>query len=180
MKGAALRNDEFADVEKLFLYAGDEVPQLAQNIGGIQHPFMAAPFGSSFDFGELTAQEKNEIPLAAASPLILRPRLLRSDDFTDSPLELSNALMKRLNEDSSVIAKNQSPPIHFVDTEEFPGGIRPTGAYSINGDQVLVDHFVLTRDNQKQALKQVSGSISNKDKLVKDMAQEIEEAAAHW
>jgi hypothetical protein len=37
MKGAALRNDEFVDVSKLFQYAREEVEQLAQNIGGIQN-----------------------------------------------------------------------------------------------------------------------------------------------
>ena len=38
MKGAALKEDQYVDVSKLFEYAADEVPRLAQNVGGIQRP----------------------------------------------------------------------------------------------------------------------------------------------
>src|SRR5205823_7095414 len=46
MKGAALRDDEFVDISKLFQYAADRVPQLAQHIGGIQKPMIFAPRGT--------------------------------------------------------------------------------------------------------------------------------------
>src|SRR5262249_28396162 len=36
MRGAALREGEFVDVSKIFQHAADQVPLLAQNVGGIQ------------------------------------------------------------------------------------------------------------------------------------------------
>src|SRR5947207_10293078 len=53
LKGAALNNDEFIDISKLFHYAQDEVKQLAENIGGIQRPIIFSPKDDSFDVGQL-------------------------------------------------------------------------------------------------------------------------------
>ena len=61
MKGAALRDGEFVDVAHLFQYARDEVPKLAQEIGGIQAPQVAAPRGESFDIGEMLEDDKRAV-----------------------------------------------------------------------------------------------------------------------
>ncbi len=41
------------DVQALFQYAKDRVPQLAESIGGIQEPRIAAPQGDTFAIGLL-------------------------------------------------------------------------------------------------------------------------------
>src|SRR5206468_9197244 len=53
MRGAALREDAYVDISALFQYAQDQVPQLAQHIGGIQRPEIMASRGASFDVGKL-------------------------------------------------------------------------------------------------------------------------------
>jgi hypothetical protein len=58
MKGRALRDGDYVDVGKLFGHAVDQVPELAGKIGGLQHPLVAAPRGSSFDIGRLTAEDR--------------------------------------------------------------------------------------------------------------------------
>ena len=41
MRGAALREESYVDVGRLFAYATDEVPSLARGIGGVQRPLLA-------------------------------------------------------------------------------------------------------------------------------------------
>src|SRR5207249_9058693 len=42
MRGAKLREGEYADVSSLFGYAQDTVPEMAKNIGGLQRPLLIA------------------------------------------------------------------------------------------------------------------------------------------
>ncbi len=154
MKGAALRNDEFVDISKLFLYARDEVEQLAKNIGGIQRPVIFAPKDDSFEVGQLKSEDKQRITLATPKPMILRPRFLdaQADDDT---LDLMKALRARLRDESFVTARGANQPaIVFVDDEDFPGGIRPTGRYTVEGDKVTVT-LRLRRDGKEVGSAQV-------------------------
>ena len=89
MKGAALRNDEFVDVSKLFQYAREEVEQMAKNIGGIQRPIIFAPKDDSFEVGQLKTEDKAEDfagdsqaddPAPALSRCRSRRRHSRSDE----------------------------------------------------------------------------------------------------
>jgi len=138
MKGAALRNDEFIDVSKLFLYAREEVEQLAKNVGGIQRPIIFSPKDDSFEVGQLNKEDKLRIFLATPKPMILRPRFFdaQADDDT---LDLMKVLRARLRDESFITSRggNQSALV-FVDDDEFPGGIRPTGRYTIEGSKVTV------------------------------------------
>ena len=129
MRGAALRDGKFMDVSKLFEYAADMVPQLAVNVGGVQRPQISEPWGgSSFDVGAFETQDKQAIPLAMVKPLILRPLLLNQTEMTDN-LQLVKMLEERLRATSYVSDRGTStqPNAVFVDQDEFPGAIRPTG-----------------------------------------------------
>ena len=66
MRGAQLREGIYADVNGLFDYAADTVPQMARNIGGIQRPVIISPqTGGSFDIGRFTGDEREQIKLSA-------------------------------------------------------------------------------------------------------------------
>lgn len=136
MKGPALNNDEFVDISKLFRYAREEVEQLAKNIGGIQKPIIFAPRDETFDVGQLNIEDKRRIFLATPRPIILRP--LFSDEQTDDDtLGLMKALRALLRNETFVAARGtREAALVFVDDEEFPGGIRPTGRYTVAGNQV--------------------------------------------
>lgn len=139
MKGGALRNDEFVDVSKLFQYTRDEVEQMARNIGGIQVPVIFAPKDDSFEVGQLNGEDKQKIFLASLKPIVLRPRFLdaKADDDT---LDLMKLLRARLR-DESFKRVSSGPAVGslvFVDDEEFPGGIRPTGRYEVDGNSITL------------------------------------------
>ena len=75
MKGAALRDDEFIDVLSLFQFAANKVPELAEEIGGIQKPEIRVPEdGKSFDIGRLDVADRDAIQLAAPKPVYVNSR----------------------------------------------------------------------------------------------------------
>ena len=143
MCGAALREDEYVDVGKLFHFAAHKVPELAKGIGGIQRPEIAAPKGgASFDVGRLTSEDKVQVPLKSERPLVLRcyfgDKRRRRDLL---------GLSKRINDvlrDHS--ARGEEAPV-FVDADEFPGAYEMAGDYSIEDDRVTVAVF-LGRDEE--------------------------------
>ncbi len=179
MRGPALRQEQFVDISQLFQYAVDEVPQLAQHIGGIQRPRIAAPRGSSFDIGQLTATDRARIPLHAAKPLLLHPVLLNSTAQLDD-LDLSRALRERLRDVSYAAARNEAPalPVVYVNASELTGAIQPSGTYRVDGDRILV-HLVLAANGKVLQKLQVEGKRRDRDGLVKDLVGHILQATAH-
>jgi hypothetical protein len=148
MRGAALRQGEYVDVSQLFQYAADEVPQLARNIGGIQRPLVLAPRATSFDVGQLRADDRQRIPLALVRPLLLRPVLLNAEALDDN-LGLMPLLQQRLVEESYVPrgSREKPPRVVYVDANALPGAARPFGKYTVAGKNVQVT-LVLRRDGQ--------------------------------
>jgi hypothetical protein len=173
MRGAALREGEFVDVSKLFQYSADEVPQLARDIGGIQAPMIIAPRGTSFDVGQLKAEDKQSIPLATVKALVLRPLLL-DPDVGDDSLGLLPLLRKELNEQSYAARSGpaRSAAIVFVDADELPGAIRPAGTYTVMGNSVKVK-VNLRRDGQTVHSFEVAGEKGNLQRLVERLVEGI-------
>ncbi len=148
LRGAALREGEYIDVSRLFQFAADQVPQLAQNIGGVQKPVIAAPRGTSFDFGLLKKADREAIPLTLAKQMVLRPILLHSQLGYDN-LDLMTLLRQRMITDSYATARgetNKAATI-YIDAEELSGAIRPSGTYITKGGQVEVK-MVLRKDDR--------------------------------
>jgi hypothetical protein len=176
MKGAALRDDEYVDVSKLFQYAADQVPQLARDIGGIQEPLIAAPRGASFDVGLLKKEDKEAIPLAMVKPLILRPALINPDEVGDS-LNLTAMLGKRLREESyaSVRGEGIKQTVVYVDADELPGAFQPKGTYTVEGEKVKV-RLALWRDGQKVTTFEVEGAKDDLAGLVSKTMEAITQA----
>jgi hypothetical protein len=182
MKGAALKEDQYVDVSKLFEYAADEVPRLAQNVGGIQRPIVARPtrgsgLEASFDIGLLRKSDKEAIPLARMQPLILRAVLMNAEKGYDN-LQLTSALRKRLQEETWVAARdrNKSQLGVYVDAEEMPGAVQPSGIYAVAGQNVTVT-LNLIRDGQnigsfqvKRNQEDVAGLLNE---TVEKMAEEL-------
>jgi hypothetical protein len=158
MKGAALREESYVDVSRLFQYAKDEVPKLAGSIGGIQDPRYMAPLqAESFDIGLLRSEDKAQIPLATVRPMVLRPTMTNIDAGYDN-LDLAKGFQKRLNDESyAAMRGNEQPAMIYVDSEELPGAIHPTGTYRIEGEKVSV-RLVLRRDQATVSDLQVEGT----------------------
>jgi WD40 repeat protein len=165
MKGAALRDEEFVDVNILFEYSAAQVPTLAKNIGGIQQPQILGLDEANFDLGQLLNEDKVQIPLAVVKPMILRPVFLNVDAGEDN-LGLMPALRKRLRDESYTTTRGDShdPAAIFVDQEEMPDAIRPNGTYAVT-DHMVVVNLVFTRNHNSVKMR-VQGSTDDKDELV--------------
>lgn len=144
LRGAALREGEFADISTLFQYAVDEVPKLAKSIGGVQRPLVASPRGSSFDIGRLTAEDKMQVPLAQIRPLILRAEI-QSEDFKDT-LRLQTRLNAYLREQNQSTA---SGALMFVDADEHPDGWKLRARYRRQGDGYLLEGVLFQGEAEK-------------------------------
>ncbi|HUK88683.1 MAG TPA: caspase family protein, partial [Terriglobales bacterium] len=174
MRGAALREDEYVDVSRLFQYAADKVPELAADLGGIQRPLVAAPGGTSFDVGLLTSEDKREIPLAAVHAMVLRPSLIDRDQGFDD-LNLTSLLRQALRDRARVEARGPAQAV-YVDEEELPGALRPTGTYAVEGDQVTVN-LVLRREGATVARREIQGQRGDLPGLVQHLLDAISDAA---
>jgi hypothetical protein len=129
LRGGALREEEYVDVERLFSFAVDRVPKLAAGVGGIQRPLVAAPrAGSGYDLGRLTVEDRERIPLRRALPLYVRSNFQEADAFEDV-LGLAKAV------DARLAALGESTLV-FVDARAAPGAYRLAGRYRIEAGRV--------------------------------------------
>jgi WD40 repeat protein/uncharacterized caspase-like protein len=174
--GEALQEGQ-VDVTRLFQYAADQVPRLAENVGGVQRPEIRAPLADmrSFAFGLITDADKREIPLALVKPLLLRPRLQNRELDYDN-LELESLLREALRESSYITARGRdAATVVFVDADEMPDALRPSGSYVIAG-QVITVSLRLIRNNQPVSSVTVTGTVNDeqsKNKLIQRLVRDI-------
>jgi hypothetical protein len=171
LRGAALRDSEFADVSTLFNFAADRVPELAREIGGIQRPLLASPRGSaSFDIGQLTSEDKARIPLNAVRPLVLRSSFQDEVRVRDH-LNLTGQVNALLRDRS---ARGREANLVFVDAEEFPGACELAGRYRV-GDGLVTVTVLLSQGNDLLARFEVSGKADAVPDLATRVVEEAEE-----
>jgi hypothetical protein len=106
--------------------------------------------------------------------MILRPRFF-DENADDDTLDLMKLLRARLRDESFASGRGSGQAaLIFVDDEDFPGGIRPTGRYAIMGDQVTVT-LRLRRDGVEIGNTQIVGSKVNLAELAHKMIQVLKE-----
>ena len=151
----ALRNEEFIDVNRLFHYAEDNVPILAQGIGGIQQPIVVAPKESnSFDIGRIPRQMRERIPLALTKHIILRPNFQDSTSFADDLDLIVN--VRSLLREREASENDGRLSFKYLDEADFPCAIVPSGGYTITGDDVKVT-LKLRRDKKELSTAIIEG-----------------------
>lgn len=149
MKGAALRDNEFIDVARLFQYARDEVPRLAQQIGGIQTPLVAAPGADSFDIGEMLEDDRRAVPLAAVREMMLRGEFQDEDQMADL-LKLGARFNQRLRAENESGARGK---LSFVDADEFPDAWRVVGRYQQTPEGLKVHARLFRNSDARDTLQ---------------------------
>lgn len=169
MRGAKLREGEYVDIVDLFSFAADKVPELARDIGGVQRPTIASPRGSSFDIGRLSAADRSKVPLQTVKPVLLRSIFQLEKPARDT-LGLSKLVNERLRASS---VTPHGAKLVFVDAEDFPGGVQPSGRYKIDGDKVAVSISLFVADKELAAFA-INGLASKPDELAEKIAVEIE------
>jgi hypothetical protein len=171
MKGAALREEQYVDVGKLFGFAADKVPELAGVIGGIQKPVIASPRGTPFDIGRLTEAERKRIVVASPRPLVLRALVTEEARVRDGL-----GLGKRLNERLRDVASDRGAALVFVDASEFPGAIEVGVRYKA-GDRVTGTVTLFAGEKELAAFR-VEGDKDKLDELAERIVAEIEKRLA--
>jgi WD40 repeat protein len=126
MKGAALREDQYFDVNAILNYTRETVPKLAAGIGGIQKPQLLIPKGGSFDFGLVNEESKKQIPLSNIKPVFVRSSFMDTEDASDV-LGMSKMIDDQLNQ---IAMRGTDGQLVFLDTREFPDSYRLSGFYS--------------------------------------------------
>lgn len=159
MKGAALKEDQYVDINTILNFAKDNVPRLAEGIGGIQKPQLLIPKSGSFDIGILPIESRNLISLASPKRVFVRSTVVDADEFEDV-LKLSLALDKEL---SLVSAKGIESPLVFFDAREYPNGCKITGGYRQEEGKIKLDMKVKCGEEQTRH----SLEAENKEELVK-------------
>ncbi len=159
MSGFKLREGKYVDVSLLFEYARDEVPKMAESIGGIQTPTMLTPGSGSIDIGIFN--EQVHIPLSPKKPVFVRNVFLE-ENVLDDVLNLSRLFEGQLQE---ITARGSQASLIYVDVPDF------TEAYSIKGLYQVRDGQVNLRARLfkgKLPLGEInaSGSASQPDALV--------------
>src|SRR5262249_53459972 len=167
IKGAGLRDDKYVDVMRLFSFAQDEVPRLAESIGIKQQPHIMAKEGASFDIGLLERGDREQIKLAQAKPFILPPQLTNPAVSYDN-LELSRDLREALRE---ACLKNEINAV-FVAAEEQPGAVRPRGNYQVVRATVKVK-VVLIKDGKPAGETEIEGMNSDLAGLIKRLIKAL-------
>ena len=121
MSGFKLRNGKYVDISLLFEYARDEVPKMAESIGGIQTPTMLTPGSGSIDIGIFN--EQVHIPLSPKKPVFVRNYFQEETAF-DDVLNIGELLESQLQE---ITAKGTQASLIYVDIPKYKD------AYSIKG-----------------------------------------------
>jgi hypothetical protein len=172
MKGAALRDNRFVDVLKLFQYAKEEVPRLAENVGGIQEPKVFSPYGGeSFDIGLLDDVDKKMIPLTEAKPFFVRSSFQNEVKMRDD-LGLSKLIDQSLGE-QAVLGKGSS--LIFIDAQEFPGAFTIYGRYKVeNGSTAL--HVAIYKNEIQVSSFDKTLATTEPTQLVREILQAISSA----
>jgi hypothetical protein len=173
LKGASLRDGEFADVRMLFAYAEKRVPELAKSVGRVQRPVVIAPdYSGSFDIGKFSGIEQKQIALSNPKPIVLRPNFRNSALKTDN-LKLTQKLTKRLKSIGDEKTGGGQSRIAFADADELRNAVIPAGSYSVDGDQVEISLVLLKNDNPVGRTT-VIGSINDLDGLTLRILKTIE------
>ncbi len=170
IRGAALRDNEYVDVSRLFNFAADRVPDMARDIGGVQRPVITSPKGGgSFDIGRLTPEDRDAVPLQSPLPLVLRANFQDALRPRDT-LSLARLVNERLR-DASV--RGSKMPLVFVDAVELPGAYEIGGRYTVAGNDVSVDVALFQGDRDVAGFR-VTGNRERLSELAGELVRQIQ------
>lgn len=179
MRGEALREEEFVDVQDLFQYAQTRVPKLAKEMRGIQRPLMAMPSkgkasgGGSFDIGRLDEAGRDAIPIAKQRPLVLRT----SFELADVPLD-TLGLTTKVNAAMRDHSATQDPRFVFVEGDTMSGALRVRGRYTVDGDALELLLYVFAGTKMKtDGPVRIAGKASDLDAVTRRVLSEVASAA---
>jgi hypothetical protein len=139
MHGEALDQGNRVDVVTLFNFVSRRVVELANGIGGIQHPLVSSG-GQSFLIGLLSDQDKRAIPLANAKPQLMQVRC--HDEQDGDSLGLAQRVRELLKEASQPATRGSAgssePALAYSDdvADGIPSALSPRVSYQVQGGKL--------------------------------------------
>lgn len=168
IRGAALREGQFVDIDMLFQWSRNRVPVLAKGLGGIQIPQLFSPYGGSgFDIGFLEESDKAIIPLAKEKPVFVMSTFMDGSTFDDI-LGLEKLIDEELR---GISSRGVDSDLLFFETKNYPEAYRLRGLYSIEDNVIKLNLNIFydkekissfSIEGQKDQLKNFSETIINK------------------
>tara|TARA_R110002050_G_scaffold123183_2_gene241829 strand:- start:269 stop:3700 length:3432 start_codon:yes stop_codon:yes gene_type:complete len=165
MSGIALKENRNIDVSTLFNYAKDQVPFLAEGIGGIQEPQVLFPKSGSFDIGILNSQDQSKIEIKEPKDVYVRSTLINAEELEDN-LELSSLLDNHLNNSNN---KTRGKDIIWVDAKKYANGCKISGSYAQESNLITVNFKIICKETQIK--HQVSAT--TKEELIKLILEKL-------
>lgn len=132
ISGPGLQDGKLVDVIRLFNFAIEEVPRLAQSIGQTQTPVPKYE-GSSFPIGILGPNVKINIP--EAKPVFIQSQFQMRGFFLDT-LQLAQALNDKMYEER--LKGKNARLVYYHTAEVLPDSYRVVGDYALDGNTVTV------------------------------------------
>lgn len=130
--GLALREGKYVDVARLFEFAQQRVPELAEGIGGIQQPMADGPLRGSFDIG--INNEAVNISLSSPKPVFVR-NYFQDEVLFDDVLGLGKLLEEHFLQMSS---KGVGAQLIYVDIPEYAKAYSLKGRYQRREGEIRV------------------------------------------
>ncbi len=156
IKGAALREGKFVDVMNLFQFSADEVPKLAETIGGIQKPEIRVPYGAkSFDIGIVDEKVQEKVVIPSPKPLFVKSNFTNDESFNDD-LRISEKLDEMLTN-----VQTRSGDLVFVNVNRFPNSYSLKGRYTRQNNQIKATFRLFKGDNIIESFETMGANIQS-------------------
>jgi WD40 repeat protein len=170
LKGEALRDGKYVDVQDWFKYAHNKTPEYAQGIGGIQQPIMAIPRGNaaSFEIGLIEDKDKELIPVPDEKPVIIRSAFYNPNKGRDD-LYLARKLNDELYELSS---RGSRSHISYIDTDSYPGSYMVSGEYRVEGGVIYLKSRIFYDEEQLKEFE-LQAPEDQVDELIKQIRRKL-------
>lgn len=133
-----LLDKKIVDVTRLFQHAIDEVPSLAESIGGIQKPEMALPEGGASIYIGMV-DETVSIPLARKKPVFINSNFLNLNVGFDNIL-LADQMSSYFKD---ITARGPDAQLVYIDASKYQQGYQLTGFYTETGGKVSLNGIVV-------------------------------------
>ena len=133
-----LLDKKIVDVTRLFQHAIDEVPELAESIGGIQKPEMALPEGGASIYIGMV-DETVKIPLARKKPVFINSNFLNLNAGFDD-ISLNDQMATFFKE---ITARGPNADIVFIDASKYKEGYQLNGFYTDTGGKISLNGVVV-------------------------------------
>lgn len=142
MKGAALKAGDAIDVIDLFQFVNEKVPELAEEIGGIQKPELRYPNNAnSFIIGKMREDDKKNIQIVESKPVFILSNFQEELSIFD-PLKFTSQTNQAMRD-----AATEGGNIIFIDKNSFAGAYSIWGRYQDN-DGLISIKVNIVKDQQ--------------------------------